>query len=453
MKKNQTSPVADKPTFVTNKKWSLTILIFSILLFSGYALRGIVPFNFEMVLIIILLALLTLFWQQKHLKFNPSLLVFTSLLLLYFLVVSLISQGFHEMGPVTEHKMAVLFLFPAFVLLPWVIYQIKPSIDYFWYFLLIASLVMLFWGVLEIREVGLQAITNGFRLGDYFSNPIKFGIYANALFILMLGGLVWAYQKSKLLFIIWGILIITNLMMVILSQTRTAWIGWPEAIIGWGAYYLFLLTKSEFSKPVKTIILITPILLISALVLSPLANLFSDRINLAVHDVEVYMDGSNYNTSIGKRFIMYETAIDMIVDKPLLGHGADGFKEAFTEKSKAVLLARFDIEFDGFKFSHVHNQFLMTAVQYGVLAALSLIFIFFYLFVFFIRGINSSTYEDKPIFIAGLVFTVATFLAFMPESPLEFSGYSAHYLLFFSLLFGFANSNFSIAQSVQNKTI
>ena len=447
------NPTSETSSFVANKKWSFAILVFTILLFSGYALRGIVPFNFEVVLVFILIALSVLFVRQKHLSYDSNLLVFTGLILLYFSIVSLALHTFHDMGPITEHKLAILFLFPAFLLLSWLIYQIKPSLDYFWYFIFFASLVMLLWGFLELWQVGLEEIKNGFRLGDYYSNPIKFGVYVNALFILMLGGLVWAYKKSKLVFILWGLLLIANLMMVIMSQTRTAWIGWPEALIGWGAYYLFLLTKSEFAKPVKVIILMTPFLVVLAVVLSPLSNLFSDRINLAVHDVEVYIDASNYNTSLGKRFIMYETAVEMIVDKPLTGHGADGFKEAFTAKSKAVLLARFGIEFDGFKFSHVHNQFLMTAVQYGVFAALSLIFIFFYLFTFFIRGIRKACNDEKPIFIGGLVFTVATFLAFMPESPLEFSGYSAHYLLFFSLLFGFANSHMTIVQSTQNKII
>lgn len=432
-------PLSNKQFFKLDG-WSLTVLMLSVLIFSGYTLRGFFPFNFEMIFILILVALTSLIWTKKELKFSSQLITFSLLILSYFVYAVFNSLVLHEYGNVAEHKVLIISLFPAFLLFLWLIVQVKPSIDYFWYFLILASLVMLSWGLVEFLQVGYQEIINGFRLGDYYSNPIKFGVYANALFILMLGGIVWAYKKSPLLSLIWIVLLVINLVMVILSQTRTAWIGWPEALIGWGAYYLFLILRSSFSKPLKVLIIVAPITVGLLIIQSPLFNTLGDRVNLVIENVNVYLDGSDYDTSIGKRFVMYETAVNMIKEKPLVGHGADGFQKVFREESISVLSERFGIKFSGFEFSHVHNQFLMSAVQYGVVASFILLIIFVYLFIFFAKGIKQARVSDKPIFIAGLVFTVATFLAFMPESPLEFSGYSAHFLLFFCLLFGFSLS-------------
>jgi len=421
----------------------LKVITFIVLLliYTGYALRCIVSYNFESLFVVVLLILLVLGTYNKGLDRTVSLWWFTGLFLFYFGSSTISLLIFHDVGDLSLHKVNILALFPAFLLLSWLLYQSKLSIDYFWLFLMFASMVMLFWAALEMQKVGANVLDAKFRLGDLYSNPIKFGVYANALFILMLGGIVWAYKKSRVVFALWILLLLSDLAMVILSQTRTAWIGWPEAIIGWGAYYLFLVWKSDFSMFKKTSITISPILVVLILFASdPVKQIFDKRIHAAVDNVSVYLSGENYDTSIGKRLMMYETAIEMIKAKPITGYGAEDFAEQFKLASMERVKQRFGVEFEGFDFTHVHNQFLMTWVQYGVVAFIALSLIFFFLFYYFIRGIRVSSDEVKPIFIAGLVFTVATLLAFMPESPLEFSGYSAHYLLFFTVLFTFSLS-------------
>lgn len=429
---------------------SLLVLIFSVMVFSGYSLRGMVPYNFEMIFVFIVLGTFYLIWRHKKVECNNYLWVYTAIVLFFTFTISLIANLVHLPADVTQQKMAFLALFPGFLIFVWFIYQVKPNVDYFWFFLLIASVVIVAWGVAEIYIVGVDGVAGGFRVGDYFSNPIKFGVYANGLFILMLGGLIWAYKKHPIMLILWVCFLFTNLAMVILSQTRTAWIGWPEAMIGWGTYYLFLLLKTGLSKLSKFVIILLPLVIFLLISKSPLYHVMEERLGLAVEDVSVYLDGSNYNTSIGIRFVMYEAAIEMIKEKPWVGHGADRFKDVFRNYSINVLNERFGISFSGFKFSHVHNQFLMTWVQYGFFAFLGLVTFFSFLLFFFVKGIKTSAEQDKPMFIAGLVFTVATLLAFMPESPLEFAGYSAHYLLFLSLIFGFALTILSKAPLIQN---
>ncbi len=424
-----------------NVPFKVFVFTLPLFIFTGYALRGIVSYNFEIIFAFVSIALITLFFLKKRLNSCPSLWWFTIVLLLYFFSVLLPSLMLHDGGSQSSHKLAILILIPGFILLAWLLYQAKLKVDFFWYFLMLASSVMLIWALLEVNAVGVHSLGKEYRLGDFYSHPIKLGVYANALFILMLGGILWAYKKHPLLLAAWICFLLLDFLMVILSQTRTAWIGWPEALIGWGTYYLFLIWKSNWNSLSKVFVMIVPVLILVGISLTePVSNVFEKRVQLAVDNVSDYFSGENYQSSLGARLMMYETAIEMIQKKPLVGYGAEDFAKQFKLTSIEKVKERFGVDFSGFDYGHVHNQFLMSWVQYGVMAFVSLLLVFIFLFYHFVVGMRSSKDEDKPIFIAGLVFSVAAFLGFMPESPLEFSGYSAHYLLFFSLLFSFSLS-------------
>lgn len=415
------------------------VISFLILIYAGYVLRGLVSYNFESVFILVILTLLLARFYGPKLDAPRELFVFSTVFLTYLFVVVIAVLLFHDIGEITLNKFRIIALIPAFLLLSWLIFYAKLSIDYFWYLLIVCSLIVFYWGFLEFQHLSIERILLGSRLGDYYGNSIKFGVYANALFILMLGGLYWSYKKSKLLFSIWVLFTICNLILVIFSQTRTAWIGWPEAIIGWTGYYLFLIWKSSLGNRKKVLITITPILFIVFISTNKtVQTIFDNRAQQAINQFSGYVAGESFDNSIGQRLVMYETAAKLIIDKPFVGYGPEGFREIFKGATSSTVMDKFGIEYAGLHYHHVHNQFLMTWVQYGVIPVVVLLIIFIYLAGFFIKGIKNSESEDKPIFIAGLVFTVATFLAFMPESPLEYSSYSAHYLFFLNLLFVFS---------------
>lgn len=413
----------------------LTILL-PALIFMGYSLRSIVSYNFEIVLLLSMLILGGVMLYRKQVVWNSSLVTFSAIALLYLVSVASTSLLLHGTSEIASHKINILLMIIGFIALTWLLYVVRPTIDYFWYFLLIACIVMLVWAGLEFYHQG-EAILNGtLRLGDLYSNPIKFGVFMNAIFILMLGGVLWAYQKHPAVMVVWLVLLLMSLLAVIFAQSRTAWIGWPEAIIGWGAYYLFILLKSNKSKKLKYSLAALPVVLVLALFsFENVSKVFETRYEATVDNIDQYVNKGNHSSSLGIRFMMYETAVDMVMEKPVFGIGAEAFQNKFKERTADKIRERFGDDVEGYKHSHVHNQFLMTWVQYGVLPTLILIVFFIYLLQFFVKGVRVSSYADKPVFIAGLVFTVASLLSFLPESPLEYSSYSAHYLLFFSLIF------------------
>jgi O-antigen ligase len=414
----------------------LTLLVFFLvqLLFAGYALRGNVPYNFEIVFAPLLMILGYLIAKPASGVKDRRLLLWVGLIFLYCATVFLMSVYHAPLGEVGWHNIRITGLMFGFLVLLLVLYELRPTIDFFWTFFLGASVAMLIWFGMELNHWGVDGLMQGQRFGSAYGHPIKFGIYANGLFIIMLGGIVWAYRKGPLILAFWVFLIVTNLLIVIFSQTRTAWIGWPEALVGWGLFYLFMLLKSALSFKQKTLLLVFPALFVSVLLSTDsVYKVFEKRVNLAITDTQQYVSGTNPFTSLGLRYLMYEASYELIKERPVSGYGADAFAENLKSKTSYLLKEKFAKKHPGLHFTQIHNQFLMSWLNYGVFAVLALLLIFVFLFWHFFTGMRSASMDEKPIWIAGLVFSVASFMSFMPESPLQYSSYSSHFFLMMTL--------------------
>ncbi len=423
----------------TSTRWLQSVsFLLVLLIFAGYSLRSVIPYNFEQVFFFVLILFVYL-WIKIKIEVWPQDLLIWSGLLFLFCVFVFFSNIIHL--PYTDlmrEKTQITLLIIGFLMLAWLLFLLKPSMDFFWYFLMAASVVMLIRTVLELNHSGWGSIEEIGRLGDAFGNPIPFGLFANTLFILMLGGLVWAYKKHPIVLFFWILLLFLNLGMVILSQTRTAWVGWGEALIGWGGYYFYLAYRHKVLLKFTGIIVLLVVSLFVMNTIFPVSKVVEQRASLVLTDIDDYTEKGNPLTSIGLRLSMYETAVTMIQEKPYFGHGSEGFSEQFKEASQRFFLEEFNLKHSGLHLSHVHNQFLMTWVQYGLFPVIVLLFLFLFLIWYFWQGLRLACDEEKPIFIAGLVFIASMLVAFMVESPLEFATYSAHYWLFMTLVFVFS---------------
>jgi O-antigen ligase len=430
-------------------KGRVFLVLFIGLIFMSYVFRREIPFNFEF--LIGFSGLVGVFWlvRNKLPLPSPSLLIIVGLFILYFVLSLLNTLIFHSFDEVAEGKLKILLLFVGFALFILFLSRFRLTVDSFWWFFVFASLVMNYWFYLEFQAIVIQGVSENDRFGNVYGHEVMFGIFSNSLLIIMLGGFVWAYKKHPSVMILWTILVLSNLAMVIMSQTRSAWIGWPEAVFGWGAFYLYLLSRSNHSLKFKLFVSIVPLMVLTAIFSSkPVVEVFEKRIEIAGSDISHYLNGSDYYTSLGLRLVMYESSLEMISENPVTGVGPDYFSKNFSDYSLQVIEERFGVtDSVGIEnnrsdkpHSHAHNQFIMTWVQYGVLSLLTLIVIFVFLIAYFAKNINKVADEKKPIFVAGLIFSVASLLSFFPDSPLEFSRFTGHYLLFFSVLFTFANS-------------
>lgn len=422
-------------------QWMSFLLV--LLIFAGYSLRSVIFYNFEQVFLLVLILFVYLCFQIKvKIEQCPrDLFVWSGFLVVFcFSVLALNAIHFPsaDITDISMQKIQITLLIVGFLVLSWVLFLLKPPLDYFWYFLMVASVVMLVRVFMELDCFSLSCFEFKGRLGDKLGNPIAFGLFANTLFILMLGGLVWAYKKHPVLLCFWVLLLTLNLLMVILSQTRTAWLGWAEALIGWGGYYFYLAYRHKMLLKFGTVIALFMIVFIWISTILPVSKILEQRVSSVVTDIESYVDRTTPLTSVGMRLSIYESSINLIKEKPYFGHGSEAITEQLKEKSQAFFLSEFNLEHPGLHFSHAHNQFLTTWIQYGVWPVVLLLWLFIYLARYFWQGLRKVSEEQKPIFIAGLVFLVSMLVAFLVESPLEFATYSAHYWLFMTLLFVFS---------------
>ncbi|MEA1989491.1 MAG: O-antigen ligase family protein [Pseudomonadota bacterium] len=428
-------------------------LLFSLIAvtFVLYVYRNVITVNVEFVLGLILFLSAFVLYKIKC-QVPLSIWGWTGLLVLYWLT-TLVATFAHE----SPEKRALFVLSVAslswvFIGLTIALYKLKPGLDFFWYLMLIGGSVALSLGILDAYEFGwFNSGLGSQRLGDINSHPVKYAVVVNGFFIILLGSLPWALKKSKWLLGFIALLIVALFLTAILTKSRTAWIGWPEALVGWGIYY-FVLFKDSFPKikyPKISFIILIGIVVLSLTQVDFIKKRIADRSLLAVQEVNIYLDRQSMNSSLGHRLLSYEIAVQKIPEIVWFGIGEDAFPEFLKLESKRFAKEYFNQDISGFKYSQLHNQFLMSFLTKGVFVFASVLVFFVFLIVFFVRRMRIVSKEVKPIAIAGLIFSISSFLAFLPETPLQNTDMSTHFFLLCSMLIAFSiieqkNQNISV---------
>jgi O-antigen ligase len=159
------------------------------------------------------------------------------------------------------------------------------------------------------------------------------------------------------------------------------------------------------------------LLIISFSVTYKFSNLFKQRIDeLAT----IEKSNQEVNSSTIARKIIWSTAIDIIMNEPLLGYGTGDAKDVLVDEYKnrgLIFLAD--------KKLNTHNQFLQTTIAIGVVGGLILIT------MFILPGIISFR-KKHYLYLAFLVIIVINFFT---ESMLERQVGVVFYAFFNSLFF------------------
>ncbi|MBE0494586.1 MAG: O-antigen ligase family protein [Thiomicrospira sp.] len=410
--------------------------------FFGYNLARGFDLNFEILYLPILIFGIYVWRKYQNEIALPKTLKVWFYILFFYWTFTVISSFTHwPLGSTAWANLNIAHNVFIFMLLGIAIYVLKPSVDFFWAFMGLAGVAVISLFVMEVHAVGgLDALERGIRLGSVYLHPVKMGVFANGVFIILMGSLPWAFRKGWSFFSIWIILVSLVFLAIVFSQTRQAWIGWPEALIAWSVYYVYYFRDTLNIRPYKVVIAIFALILLIAatLTVTPAKKLFVDRVNLAFNNVSEYLDRQTFRSSVGERLISYEGGVRGIVDYPWFGVGSDQFREKQSYYTAQVAKEEFSIDFSGLDYRHMHNQYLMSWFTYGVFVFVMVLFMLGFLLVVFTKGIANATTENKAFWVAGFVFTVASILVFVPDSPLVRSDTSAHFLLFSTLLLSFA---------------
>ncbi|OOF58223.1 O-antigen ligase family protein [Rodentibacter genomosp. 2] len=209
------------------------------------------------------------------------------------------------------------------------------------------------------------------------------------LFSILIGLYYWQKSQKKMT----ALCILASFFGVlgsILSTARGGWVALPVMLIAVLWIYRRSLSKGFFLSVVG-------VFLVAVVGVSQMPNSrVMERLSLIQHDIANY-GNNNANTSIGARFEMWKSAVQMIKEKPILGWGEKGA----TEKRKQDVKMKAVASNIG-QFTHAHNQYLDDFSKRGIVGFITFLGILLVPLYQFKRRLNSDSPETKLIAALGV---------------------------------------------------
>lgn len=199
------------------------------------------------------------------------------------------------------------------------------------------------------------------RVGGIFNHPNRLAAFFNYYMFLPLGILLCNYRRSKNWILSIPFLACIRGLMVTFSRGGYAAFAFAVFII---AFYR--------NKIIFMILLLGAVFLYSHPQYLPMGVRW--RLGQTVKETYVQKTGQHYTSidpSVGNRFVIWRSAVDIIADNPVFGVGYERFRYKIQNYWKE------GIPFDA------HNTFLCTAAESGIPAAVCLLII---LGMFFLRA-------------------------------------------------------------------
>ncbi len=138
------------------------------------------------------------------------------------------------------------------------------------------------------------------------------------------------------------------------------------------------------------------------------------------------LSNNQMQTSFGQRVAIWIAAVDIIKEHPILGVGVGDAKKAIQNIQKEKYPDRPFIS----SMPHIHNQFLQTYLDSGIIGFLLLV-LFFYL-------LCKENFAEFDTYAK--IFGITLFILFCTDTPYHFSIGVSYMFFFTGLLFGYKNS-------------
>ncbi|MFM0335519.1 O-antigen ligase family protein [Paraburkholderia fungorum] len=234
------------------------------------------------------------------------------------------------------------------------------------------------------------------RLSSQFLNPIHYGDIALALGALSILSLNWWKKDSLLVRIVKIAGLIAGLATSLLTGSRGGWIAVPVV-----AALILYVRSSGKSRRWKVLLPLGIVAILACIfAFSPTAR---DRVGDISSDLVHYKQGQR-DTSLGIRLQLYEVAVKIVENHPLLGLGAHGFRNSMQSFADAGALTPVAAQLGR---GEAHNQFLAYLTDYGIVGGLALLSVYVVPGVIFWKRLNAPTAPTRRAALMGLTFVVA----------------------------------------------
>lgn len=189
-------------------------------------------------------------------------------------------------------------------------------------------------------------------------------------FAVFLALLEWRAALTRVRRIVWGTFALLGMINVLLMvQGRTGYLI-LLALFGWFAWTSLAreMRKRGREWGWKQGALIALVLMAAALLAYQSSARLHDRVSLVMSEYQAWKPDHGKDTSTGQRMDFYLNTLQIVCDHALFGVGTGGFPAAFEQQIQGK---------DVMKTRNPHNEYLMIAVQTGVVGLGLLLFLFY----------------------------------------------------------------------------
>lgn len=235
-----------------------------------------------------------------------------------------------------------------------------------------------------------------------------------AIFILLVRFEREVNKKMKLFYLLFAFSAIANLFI---NGGRTGQLSFVIAFVFFALYHY----KTSFKN---ILITFTSLLLIyfSAYIISPV---FQAKVT-QTQEGFINMSQGNMHSSIGGRVALWRISLDIIKEHPFLGSGFGDVRDDV----KKVQEANYPNDAFVHNLRHIHNQFLHSYLDAGILAFVLIVLLFVMIFYY-----NFGEFD-----IYAKIFGISLFVLFMVDVPLTFNIGYLYTWMFLGMFFGYRRS-------------
>lgn len=313
-----------------------------------------------------------------------------------YILAAVMEVYYHQIG-IRELDRPSRFL-AAILILPLLLKcTLKPM--YFWAGV---SLGGFFAGVFAAWLV----VVMGLSRTEWEVQVIQFGDICALLSLLSLSAAGWAGKQTNPR--LWcGLLALGFLGGAagsVLSGSRGGWVAFVAclAIVLWGF-------RDRVSLKAVSVSAVAMVVLATVVWFTPNSSLQARTVQ-ALDEFITYSSGERVLTSVGARLEMWEAAMIIGAEKPLLGWGKFGYE---IRKAEYIAEGKFS-DYIG-SFTHAHNEFLDAWSKRGAFGLIALVLLFLLPAVAFYKGFSEKNPDTRSLAIAGFIVPSACALFSMSQ--------------------------------------
>ena len=330
----------------------------------------------------IMLALMGLWaWRQRPSLHDSSSTLFAAIVVFAVGQASL-ALGWGEGWRRAETYLQFLFIIP----LIWAVVRLRLDATYWFVGVALGAMLTVSWSLWQRVVLGVE------RAGGH-TYVIQHGDIGMLMgFTSLMGALYFRGRRGWMVLMLVGA--VSGLLVSILSGTRGGWVGLP--VVGWMAWRAF---SPELKRGVRLGVY-SIVFFASALMLTVPATGVPSRIGHAVEELARLQQGDYSGESVVPRLMMWQMGLGLILDKPILGWGAEAF-EAERDRQIQAGETRLTIP-----TNHLHNELIDIAVKHGLVGAALLLWLYWSSAAVFRRDLGEKSVQVRALATSGLLLVL-----------------------------------------------